>query len=179
MLAYLTRTKAVDGRGMEISQAGGECLRPQRPSRSSRATPITTSKPIRPAPFDYVVLSQTLQATRHPRQVVESLARIGRRAIVSFPNFGYWRVRLSLLIEGRMPRSALLSYPWYDTRTSISAPSATSWAWPASSASPSSRRRCSTIRACLSPGRRKLGGELAGRTRRVPAQSRGLGQTHQ
>ena len=65
--------------------------------------------------FDVVVLSQTLPATRNPRRVVEALARIGRRAIVSFPNFGFWRIRLKLLTAGRMPVSPLLPFPWYET----------------------------------------------------------------
>jgi methionine biosynthesis protein MetW len=62
-----------------------------------------------------VVLSQTLQATREPRKVLETLVRIGRRAIVSFPNFGFWRIRLHLLFCGRMPMSHLLAHPWYET----------------------------------------------------------------
>jgi methionine biosynthesis protein MetW len=65
--------------------------------------------------FDYVVLSQTLPATRNPRRVVANLVRIGRHAIVSFPNFGHWRIRLDLLLRGRMPMTHLLSLPWYDT----------------------------------------------------------------
>src|SRR4029077_18424235 len=67
--------------------------------------------------FDVVVLSQTLQATREPRRVVEALVRIGRRAIVSFPNFGFSRVRLRLLTGGRMPVSPCLAFPWYGTPT--------------------------------------------------------------
>ena len=62
-----------------------------------------------------VVLSQTLQATHRPRHVVEELLRIGKRAIVSFPNFGFWRIRLGLLFRGRMPVSDLLNHPWYET----------------------------------------------------------------
>jgi methionine biosynthesis protein MetW len=65
--------------------------------------------------FDVAVLSQTLQATRRPRHVVEELVRIGKRAIVSFPNFGFWRIRLGLLWRGRMPVSELLNNSWYDT----------------------------------------------------------------
>jgi methionine biosynthesis protein MetW len=61
------------------------------------------------------VLSQTLQATRQPRRVLETLVRIGERAIVSFPNFGYWRVRLSLLARGRMPITPLLDHDWYES----------------------------------------------------------------
>ncbi|TIO94456.1 MAG: methionine biosynthesis protein MetW, partial [Mesorhizobium sp.] len=65
--------------------------------------------------FDFVVLSQTLQATRNPKLVLDELLRIGNRAIVSFPNFGHWRVRFSLLIKGRMPVTKDLPYSWYDT----------------------------------------------------------------
>jgi len=65
--------------------------------------------------FDYVILSQTIQATRQPRQVLEHMLRIGRRAIVSFPNFGHWRIRLELGLKGRMPVTEKLPYSWYDT----------------------------------------------------------------
>jgi methionine biosynthesis protein MetW len=65
--------------------------------------------------FDYVILSQTLQATTHPRAVMEELLRVGRRAIVSFPNFGHWRVRLSVMFGGRMPVTPMLSEGWFDT----------------------------------------------------------------
>ena len=65
--------------------------------------------------FDYVILSQTLQATRHPRVVLEHMLRIGRRAVVSFPNFGHWQMRLQLLFAGHMPRTDILPYSWYDT----------------------------------------------------------------
>ena len=65
--------------------------------------------------FDYVILSQTLQATRHPRVVLEHMLRIGRRAVVSFPNFGHWQVRLQLLFAGHMPQTDILPYSWYDT----------------------------------------------------------------
>ena len=65
--------------------------------------------------FDYVILSQTLQATRNPKNVLTELLRIGEKAIVSFPNFGHWRVRASLAINGRMPVTKDLPYSWYDT----------------------------------------------------------------
>ncbi len=65
--------------------------------------------------FDYVILSQTIQATRNPRKVLEQMLRVGRRAIVSFPNFGHWRVRLSLLFRGRMPVTENLPDAWYET----------------------------------------------------------------
>ena len=65
--------------------------------------------------FDYVVLSQTIQATQHPRRVLEQMLRIGHRAIVSFPNFGHWRIRRDLLLRGRMPVTANLPHSWYET----------------------------------------------------------------
>jgi len=65
--------------------------------------------------FDYAILSQTLQTTRHPHLVLDELLRIGRRAFVSFPNFAHWRVRASLLWGGRMPVTRLLPERWYDT----------------------------------------------------------------
>jgi methionine biosynthesis protein MetW len=65
--------------------------------------------------FDYAILSQTLQTTRHPDVVLENLLRIGKHAFVSFPNFAHWRVRASLLFGGRMPVTRLLPIAWYAT----------------------------------------------------------------
>ena len=65
--------------------------------------------------FDCVILSQTIQATGDPKLILKELIRIGKKAIVSIPNFGYWKVRLSLGINGRMPRTKKLIYNWYDT----------------------------------------------------------------
>lgn len=65
--------------------------------------------------FDYAVLSQTLQTSRAPHQVLDELLRIGRKAFVSFPNFAHWRVRLSLLFGGRMPVTRTLPESWFDT----------------------------------------------------------------
>ncbi len=114
LLAYLARHKSVDGRGIELSQSGvnacvghGLSVIQGDADRDLEAYPTGA--------FDFVVLSQTLQATRQPRQVIEALVRIGSRAIVSFPNFGFWRIRLRLLVRGRMPVSHCLTYPWYDT----------------------------------------------------------------
>lgn len=67
------------------------------------------------ASFDYAILSQTLQTTMRPHVVLDHLLRIGERAVVSFPNFAHWRVRLSLLWGGRMPVTRLLPVPWYAT----------------------------------------------------------------
>ena len=65
--------------------------------------------------FDYAILSLTIQATRNPRAVLSELLRVGRRAIVSFPNFGHWQVRSTLLLTGRMPVTANLPDAWYAT----------------------------------------------------------------
>ena len=65
--------------------------------------------------FDYAILSQTIQATYSPRDVLEQLLRIGKRAIVSFPNFGHWRVRTQLMFRGKMPKTDNLPDRWYDT----------------------------------------------------------------
>ncbi|MFH1085961.1 MAG: methionine biosynthesis protein MetW [Chloroflexota bacterium] len=65
--------------------------------------------------FDVVILSQTLQQTSDPLRVLHEMLRVGRTGIVSFPNFGYWRIRAQLLLRGRMPRTPRLSYEWYDT----------------------------------------------------------------
>ena len=65
--------------------------------------------------FDYVILSQTLQAMIKPKDVLLELLRIGSKAIVSFPNFGHWKIRLQLLLTGKMPVTESLPYAWYDT----------------------------------------------------------------
>ncbi len=65
--------------------------------------------------FDYVILSQTLQETRQPRRVLREMLRVGRRAIVAFPNFGHWKVRASMLFSGRAPNTNLFPYEWYDS----------------------------------------------------------------
>jgi methionine biosynthesis protein MetW len=114
LLAYLARQKAVDARGMELSQSGvNSCVGHGLSVIQGDADRDLEAYPN--GAFDVVVLSQTLQATRQPRRVLETLVRIGKQAIVSFPNFGFWRIRLSLLWRGRMPVSELLSNPWYDT----------------------------------------------------------------
>jgi methionine biosynthesis protein MetW len=114
LLAHLVRHKNVDGRGMELSQSGvNSCVGHGLSVIQGDADRDLEAYPT--GAFDVVVLSQTLQATRQPRKLLEALVRIGRRAIVSFPNFGYWRIRLHLLFCGRMPMSHLLTYPWYET----------------------------------------------------------------
>jgi len=65
--------------------------------------------------FDYVILSQTLQAMIEPKKILTELLRVGSKAIVSFPNFGHWKIRLQLLLFGKMPITEGLPYSWYDT----------------------------------------------------------------
>ena len=114
LLSYLSEFKQVDARGIELSMAGvNECVSDGLSVIQGDADTDLADYP--DGAFDYAVLSQTLQATRHPRRVVENLARIGRRAILSLPNFGHWKVRLSLLASGRMPQTETLPFHWYDT----------------------------------------------------------------
>ena len=114
LLDYLWHEKDVDGRGIELSMEGvNACVSQGLSVIQGDADTDLFNYPDHA--FDFVVLAQTLQATRAPKEVLENLLRIGRRAIVSFPNFGYWRVRLSLALQGRMPRTETLPHNWYDT----------------------------------------------------------------
>ncbi|MDE2363483.1 MAG: methionine biosynthesis protein MetW [Hyphomicrobiales bacterium] len=114
LLEILQRDRKVDGRGIELSQLGvNGCVAKGLSVVQGDADTDLADYP--DDAFDYVVLSQTLQATRRPREVLEHMLRIGRRAIVSFPNFGHWRVRSQLLMFGRMPQTQTLAYSWYDT----------------------------------------------------------------
>ncbi len=114
LLQLLAQRKNVDGRGVELSQRGvNECVAKGLSVIQGDADTDLADYP--DDGFDYVILSQTLQATRHPREALQNMLRIGRRAIVSFPNFGYWRVRAQLAFRGRMPVTGNLSYSWHDT----------------------------------------------------------------
>lgn len=114
LLKTLIENRGVDARGIELSQAGvNSCVAQGLSVIQGDADTDLAAYP--DDSFDYAVLSQTLQATRNPRVVLEHLLRIGRRAIVSFPNFGHWRVRTSLLFGGRMPVTENLTYAWYET----------------------------------------------------------------
>ena len=114
LLEHLVHEPKVDGRGMELSQAGvNACV--ARGLSVIQGDADTDLKDYPSDAFDVAVLSQTLQATRDPRGVLAELVRIGRRAIVSFPNFGHWRVRWRLLHDGRMPTTPSLPAQWCDT----------------------------------------------------------------
>ena len=114
LLELLEQSRGVDGRGIELSQAGVNAA----VARGLAVIQGDADSDLAHYPddaFDYVILSQTIQATRNPRVVLEHMLRIGRKVIVSFPNFGHFDVRLRLLIFGRMPVSSRLPYTWYDT----------------------------------------------------------------
>jgi methionine biosynthesis protein MetW len=114
LLHLLAQTKNVDARGMELSQRGvNDCVAKGLSVIQGDADTDLADYP--DDVFDYVILSQTLQATRQPRVVLEHMLRIGRHAVVSFPNFGHWQVRLQLLFAGHMPQTDILPYSWYDT----------------------------------------------------------------
>jgi len=114
LLDLLRREKAVDGRGIEISSDGvAACL-----ARGLSVMQGDADRDLAEFPaeaFDYAILSQTLQAVRQPRKVLSDLLRLAERAIVSFPNFGHWRVRSSLVLNGRMPETRALPDPWWAT----------------------------------------------------------------
>jgi len=114
LLKFLVTEKSVIGRGVEITEEGMEiCV-----SKGLSVLHGDIDEGIRDYKdgfFDYVVLSQTLQVVHRPKFVIKEMLRAGKKAIVSFPNFGNWLVRLDLLFSGRMPKSDVLPFEWYDT----------------------------------------------------------------
>ena len=114
LLEWLAHNKNVDARGVEIS--GAKVQRAIARGVSVFQSDIDAGLADFPdRAFDYVILSQTLQETRHPRTVLREMLRVGRRAIVAFPNFGHWQVRLSMLFSGRAPRTKLFPYEWFES----------------------------------------------------------------
>jgi methionine biosynthesis protein MetW len=114
LLEHLVRAKGVDGRGIELSQQNvNACVARGLSVVQGDADTDLAEYPA--GVFDAVILSQTIQATEKPEKVLTDMLRIGRRVAVSLPNFGYWKVRSSLALLGRMPRTRTLDYNWYDT----------------------------------------------------------------
>jgi methionine biosynthesis protein MetW len=114
LLAELIGARRCRGQGVEVApEAFHACI--------ARGIPVVQADidaglpDFEDASFDVVVLSQTLQATRHPARVLREMMRVGRVGVVSFPNFGYWRVRAYLGARGRMPVSRGLPYAWHET----------------------------------------------------------------
>jgi len=114
LLAWLAENKHVDARGVEISG-------PKVQQAIARGVSVYHSDlegalaDLPDQAFEYVILSQTLQETRSPLKVLRDMLRVGRRAIVAFPNFGHWSVRLSHLWTGRAPKTKLFPYEWHDS----------------------------------------------------------------
>jgi methionine biosynthesis protein MetW len=114
LMAALRDTKGVDARGMELDgRSVAEAVARGLSVIQGDADRDLADYP--DAAFDYAILSQTLQTTMRPDEVLEQLLRVGRKAFVSFPNFAHWRVRLSLLWGGKMPVTRLLPVAWYET----------------------------------------------------------------
>lgn len=114
LLELLIREKGVDGQGLELSPAGvSACLARGLAVVQGDADHDLDDFPTRA--FDYAVLSDTLQSMRDPKHVLSELLRIAGRAVVSLPNFGHWRVRMSLMFRGRMPETPALPEPWWST----------------------------------------------------------------
>ncbi len=113
LLAYLARERGVRGYGLEIDPANvAACI-------ASKVNVIQADiddglRDFEAGSFDYVLLTQTLQALQRPDAVIEDILRVGHTAIVTFPNFGHWRVRTALMM-GHMPMTRALPSSWYDT----------------------------------------------------------------
>ena len=114
LMEYLKDEKKVNIRGIEISKSKVQnCI-----AKGLTVIEGNAEKDLKQFPdnsFDYVVLSQTLQAFLNPENVIKELLRIGKQAIVTIPNFGYWKIRLHLLLKGTMPVTRTLPEEWYNT----------------------------------------------------------------
>ncbi len=114
LMEYLSKNKVVDVRGLEISKEKvKKCL-----SNGLAVVEGNAEYDLKQFPdlsFDYVILSQTLQAFMSPENVIKDLLRVGKKVIVTIPNFGHWKVRLDLLFKGEMPITKNLPYEWYNT----------------------------------------------------------------
>ncbi len=114
LLAWLMENKQCAARGVELD--GG--LVQQAIARGASVYQGDMLQSLSDYPdqtFDYVILSQTLQQVENPRVVLREMLRVGRRMVVGFPNFGYWRIRLSYLFGGRAPKSRMFPYEWYES----------------------------------------------------------------
>jgi methionine biosynthesis protein MetW len=114
LLLYLKRNKRIDGRGLEINQKNvQECLAKGLAVVEGDAEKDLVNYPNQS--FDIAILNQAIQQFYEPRKVLNELLRIAKQAIITIPNFGYWKVRLNLLATGTMPVTKTLPHSWYDT----------------------------------------------------------------
>ena len=114
LLLYLKKNKRIDGRGLEINQKYvQECLTKGLAVVEGDAEKDLVNYPNRS--FDVAILNQAIQQFYEPRKVLNELLRIAEKAVISIPNFGYWKVRLSLLCTGTMPITKTLPHSWYNT----------------------------------------------------------------
>ena len=114
LMEFLKNNKKTNIRGLEISKSKvQECIAKGLTVIEGNAEKDLAQFPDKS--FDYVVLSQTLQAFLNPELVINELLRVGKKAIVTIPNFGYWRIRLHLLLKGTMPITKTLPDEWYNT----------------------------------------------------------------
>ena len=114
LLAYLRDEKRVDGRGIELD-SGRVALAVARGLSVVQGDAMRDLAAFPDQSVDFAILSETLQAMERPALVLGELVRIGRRAIVAFPNFGHWQVRRQLMLTGRMPVTRNLPTSWYET----------------------------------------------------------------
>ena len=114
LMKYLKEKKNIDTRGLEISKKNvQDCT-----SKGLSVIEGNAEKDLHQFPnlsFDYVILSQTLQAFYNPEKVIDDLLRVANKAIVTIPNFGHWKVRIHLLLKGTMPLTETLPNEWYNT----------------------------------------------------------------
>lgn len=114
LMQFLKENKNINVRGLEISKEKvQECI-----AKGLTVIEGNAEKDLKQFPdksFDYVVLSQTLQAFLNPEEVLNQLLRIGKQTVVTIPNFGYWKIRLHLLFKGTMPITKNIPYEWYNT----------------------------------------------------------------
>ena len=114
LMKFLMENKNVDTRGLEISKNNVQkCI-----NKGLSIIEGNAEKDLHQFPnlsFDYVVLSQTLQAFYNPEKVIDDLLRVANKAVVTIPNFGYWRVRIHLLLKGTMPVTKALPNEWHNT----------------------------------------------------------------
>lgn len=114
LLEMLTKEKNVKAKGVEINQNSAiSCL--EKGLSVIQGDIDEGLKQFSDQEYDYVILNQTLQSTEKPDYVIKEMLRVGKKVVVSFPNFAYWKVRLYLLFNGRMPKSKMLPFEWFDT----------------------------------------------------------------